>query len=734
MIIVSSMTHQKSSYSLPFGSGYSYLYNRNCSELHHSLSTVPKSATNVSNTYVKVCRRPKDRYSAELVLISEEYTLVQLKEKICERLNLQMRPEDFSLARFDHCTKDWIAIDETNPCEIITNLKLPFVTILIVEKYEKTSTSQKDRWADRPLTLRLCRQPMDKMDLVTINAYSSMSISQLKEEARKKVVNQRTKNLYLWTNNEWTKFECKLDDVTLAGMHFEPYSLISFETEDDPIRGLCGLTNLGNTCFMNSALQCLSNIPAFTKEILSLGNEINAPIIGAYSALIKTMWSGEHRVTTPSLLLRNICENLPCFRRYRQQDAQEFMNHFLNLIHQELTGKQTLITELFYSRIRSTVKCSGGCKSMDISDEFATFLPVPVENHINKYNLLYLQSNGEHRLISIDACARTIDALIESFIRQTGLKLSVNRIKVVEIVKNRIIHEHSRFTLLRDTNKHQLTFIELPEKTCEQRYIEFNFSNHETGKLFRPPVFLVCPSYCCHYSNLSEQISQIWHHLSQMTNVKISMWDLYVVNERGKLHRLNSKVNQDDSILSFDERIIVEIDQKWIEAYTKEYNFDRSLTDMSLTGLLEDFFREEPLDGNYYCSKCGNINGANQKADLILPLPPVLILQLKRFTYDINSDSKIDTYIDFPLRDLDLGKYISQDNNQNHNPPALYDLVAIANHTGSLVSGHYTTYARNNETERWYSFNDEIVREIIDDNDITTKNAYILVYVRKLTR
>ena len=102
---------------------------------------------------------------------------------------------------------------------------------------------------------------------------------------------------------------------------------------------------------------------------------------------------------------------------------------------------------------------------------------------------------------------------------------------------------------------------------------------------------------------------------------------------------------------------------------------------LDLSDCFEAFAKEETLRKSeaYYCSSCKEHVQANKKCDLF-KLPDILIISLKRFVYDAYRRDKIDTYVDFPLENLDLTPFMLDANGNNGNN--LYDLYGISNHYG----------------------------------------------------
>ena len=197
------------------------------------------------------------------------------------------------------------------------------------------------------------------------------------------------------------------------------------------------------------------------------------------------------------------------------------------------------------------------------------------------------------------------------------------------------------------------------------------------------------------------------------TKKLIIIWNPKYLNrdEAKNNYYLFKKSLEDIDLLSFFKNIYENIFQK-----------------VSINRCFEEFSKEETFDKDnlWKCSKCHKNIAANNKIE-IYQTPKILIIQLKRF----ENNQKIETFIDFPLKDLDISQFVSPDSKINNVIPKKYDLFAVANHYGRLEYGHYDAFCLNYIDNNWYNFNDRFVEKIKkedENNKIVTKNAYVLFY------
>ena len=197
--------------------------------------------------------------------------------------------------------------------------------------------------------------------------------------------------------------------------------------KNDNNHGLVGLSNIGNTCYMNTSLQCLSNCNILTdyflkdiyKQFINENNPIGSQgkLVESYAELIKNLWYGKKSYYSPNHFKSTIGNIRTIFRGYQQQDTQEFLSFLLDGLHEDLNKvlnkpyicpnddlkfendiekykyykniflarNQSLIVDLFYGMFKSTLFCPNQlCKNISYTFDPYAIISLPLTYKVKK--------------------------------------------------------------------------------------------------------------------------------------------------------------------------------------------------------------------------------------------------------------------------------------------------------------------------------------------------------------
>ena len=190
--------------------------------------------------------------------------------------------------------------------------------------------------------------------------------------------------------------------------------------------GLTGLMNLGNTCYMNAVIQCISNTPCIKhlfvseryQDVINYDSELShGEVAQELAAAIKMLWSGHYKYMA-------LCDLKDVMEKYHgmfcgssQQDAHEFLMYLLEFLHEDLKGAKakkplkeqenagvpdrkaaqaawddfkisnhSFIFNLFWGQHKSTLQCSR-CGNQSVKFETFSHLSVPMPSRSGQCSL-----------------------------------------------------------------------------------------------------------------------------------------------------------------------------------------------------------------------------------------------------------------------------------------------------------------------------------------------------------
>jgi len=639
---------------------------------------------------------------------------------------------------------------------------------------------------------------------------------------------QKTQNTYSDTNSNYSSY--------YSGGYNQN------EKGKSVCRGIVGLRNLGNTCFMNSTLQCLMQSPWLTEYFLNddwkaeinrnnpLGK--NGLVAEQYGALVRNIFENEYRVVSPRDFKKVIGEFAPRFMGYQQQDSQELLAFLLDGLHEDLNRikikpytenvesngrddnivanetwttylerNNSIIVDKLQGQYKSKLVCPD-CGRTSITFDPFMYLTVPLPTE--KYKLVpitFLHGDGSPpKKYGIKVLK---EANIADLKKQMGKQFDIDPkwFAIADIWKHKVYKRLNDHEMVNVRSTDDIWVYDATPKKLKQ-----NQKENSPMLLDEPPMLLDEPEAGLGENEINGEpdrmeptflINEVQHVAKSIDysfaedNIGVPLFMTLVVTDDLTLNHVYDQIcaliepcvmkpdeedmdedidgppfsvtyeeenmsrysmgptrdlNPTNEIFDVHRNVKFTVHWKNIRRYnTKLYEYceiddsfpkdvgmDHAESSVPLASCLDAFTEEEVLseDNAWYCSECQKFQMATKKIDL-WRLPDLLVIHLKRFSVNHYRRQKINTLVEFPLRNLDLKDWVSP--NCSLKQSSTYDLFGASMHSGGLGGGHYTAYIKSLVSEDWYYLNDSSASTAVGEA-IQTPAAYLLFYSRNTKR
>uniref|UniRef100_A0A8C9LGG7 Ubiquitin carboxyl-terminal hydrolase n=1 Tax=Pavo cristatus TaxID=9049 RepID=A0A8C9LGG7_PAVCR len=451
------------------------------------------------------------------------------------------------------------------------------------------------------------------------------------------------------------------------------------ESEDDDLkpRGLTGMKNLGNSCYMNAALQALSNCPPLTQFFLECGGLVRTDkkpaLCKSYQKLVSEVWHKKRpSYVVPSSLSHGIKLVNPMFRGYAQQvGPQQKLQQFCLCSER---GARTGVSHLFCVCLNDLIKPLANVQESKSKQKIKIMINEGIPVFIFDVKHVGLEKSALKR----------------------KLKARQSRNIIIIFLKLRLI------VLLRDVCVSLSAQMQASGKKKKELRYRSVISDIFDGSILSLVQCLTCDRVSTTvetFQDLSlpipgkEDLAKLHSAIYQSVPAKTgACGDNYA--SQGWIA----------FIMEYIRRFVVSCIPSWFWGPV-----------VTLEDCLAAFFAADELKGELR-------NGV--KYCKVLRLPEILCIHLKRFRHEVMYSFKISSHVSFPLEGLDLRPFLAK---ECVSQITTYDLLSVICHHGTAGSGHYIAYCQNVINGQWYEFDDQYVTEV-HETVVQNAEAYVLFY------